>query len=306
MRRSTANILLLFVGAIWGMGFVAQSTAMETIEPVFFTGIRFLAGALAVLPFAIWEYRKQQQSHEHKATQRFKQALPGYILIGTILFTALVTQQFGLMTTTVTNSGFLTGLYVVITPILSVIIFRQAPHWIIWPAAALTLLGIFLLAGGRLTNLNTGDLWILLCALLWACHVLALGRVLANAGQSAQPFTLACTQFFVCAILGLAIAFVFETPTLKSVIDAGPEILFTGVISGGLAFTLQALAQRQTTAPQAAIFMSSEALFAALFGAIILGERIGIIGIIGCGLMFSAMLIVEIVPALRKKTLVQI
>lgn len=299
MSRLNANMLLLFVGAIWGMGFVAQSTAMDAIEPVFFTGVRFLVAALAVLPFALRENAKARKAGQ-SAQPKPVRSLLSYMLLGSVLFASLVTQQIGLLTTTVTNSGFLTGLYVVMTPILAVLIFRQSPHWIIWPAAALTLAGIFLLSGGQLSGLTTGDYWTILCAFLWASHVLLLGRILGNESSAPRPFTLACTQFFAAAVLGIVIALFIEVPTLQSVINAAPEILFTGIVSGGLAFTLQAVAQQHTTAPQAAIFMSSESLFAALFGAIILAERIGPIGLVGCALMFVAMLLVEIVPMIRK------
>ncbi len=306
MSRITANLLLLFVGAVWGMGFVAQSTAMDAIEPIFFTGIRFLVAALAVLPFAIWENRRIPAPGSGQDNDTSGQPWLSYVVLGTILFGALATQQIGLLTTSVTNSGFLTGLYVVLTPILAVTLFRLRPHWIVWPAAVLTLMGIFLLSGGRLDGLTTGDYWTILCAFFWAFHVLTVGQVLKRAGSQARPFTLAATQFFVCAIWGIALGFALESPTLASIYAASAEILFAGIISGGLAFSIQAVAQRYTTAPQAAIFMSSEALFAALFGAIILAERIPTAGIIGCALIFSAMMLVEIVPSLRKKAPPQI
>ena len=300
MNRHLANALLLLVGAIWGMGFVAQSTAMDAIGPVFFTGIRFLAAALCVLPLAIWESRKSRgKDLENRAVGK---NYASYALLGTFLFASLATQQIGLVTTSVTNSGFLTGLYVVIVPFLSVIVLRQMPHFIIWPAALATLLGIYLLSGGDIAALNRGDYWTILCAFLWACHVILLSRILKGSAAAAQPFTIACTQFFVCAFWGIAIGLFIETISLPGILAAAPEILFAGIISGGLAFTLQAYAQRYTTAPQAAIFMSSEALFAALFGAILLSERIGFIGLIGCMLIFTAMLMVELVPMLTKKT----
>lgn len=300
MNQHLANALLLLVGAIWGMGFVAQSTAMEEIGPIFFTGIRFLAAAICVLPLALWEGRKADQpASDSKSTVK---NYAKYALLGTFLFASLATQQIGLVTTSVTNSGFLTGLYVVIVPILSVIVLRRMPHIIIWPAALATLLGIYLLSGGDISALNSGDYWTILCAVLWACHVILLSLILQGDGAANQPFTLACTQFFVCAFLGILIGFFSEAISWAGTMAAIPEILFAGIVSGGLAFTLQAYAQRYTTAPQAAIFMSSEALFAALFGAVLLAERIGFIGMIGCMLIFTAMLMVELVPMLTKKT----
>ncbi|KPB02925.1 DMT family transporter [Ahrensia marina] len=306
MRRIYANLLLLLVGAVWGMGFVAQSTAMDAIEPVFFTGIRFLAAAIAVLPFAIWEQKRRARKAPENGPILTRKNLVNYIILGAILFSALGTQQIGLLTTSVTNSGFLTGVYVVMVPVLGLLVLRQVPHAIIWPASALTLTGIFLLSGGSLTGLTTGDYWTIICAVLWACHVLFLGRVLSQKDDAKAPFTLATIQFFTCAVLGLVLAAFFENVSWASVVAAAPEILFAGVMSGGVAFTLQAVAQQYTTAPQAAIFMSSEALFAALFGAIILGERIGFSGYIGCLLIFTAMLAVEIIPMLRLRARPQI
>jgi len=293
MQRATANALLLVTGAIWGMGFVAQSTAMDEIGPVFFTGVRFLAAALAVAPLALWEARRARAAGAQPLTPRQWRS---FAILGCLLFASLAAQQIGLLTTTVTNSGFLTGTYVVFVPIIAVLVLREFPHPVVWPAAALTLCGIWLLSGGALSGLTEGDLWTLLCAVLWACHVIALGRFVKGAPR---PFTLAFTQFAVCGLIGCVIAPFLEPVSLDLVVAAAPEIAFAGVVSGGIAFTIQAVAQRDTTAPQAAIFMSTEAPFAALFGALFLAERIPHIGIVGCALIFVAILAVELVPMLR-------
>lgn len=293
MNRAAANGLLLITGAVWGMGFVAQSTAMEAIGPVFFTGLRFLAAAIAVAPLALWEGRRAAARGNAPLTPR---QWRNFALLGAILFSSLAAQQIGLLTTTVTNAGFLTGTYVVIVPIVAVVLLREFPHPVVWPAALVTLTGIGLLSGGRLDGLTEGDLWTLLCALLWAFHVIALGRFVRGAPR---PFTLAFTQFLVCGVIGCVLAPAFETVALAPIVAAAPEILFAGVVSGGVAFTLQAIAQQHTTAPQAAIFMSTEAPFAALFGALILAERIGALGLVGCALIFLAILAVELVPMLR-------
>ena len=182
-----------------------------------------------------------------------------------------------------------------LTPVLGVAVWRMWPHPVVWPAALMSLAGIGLLSGGALTGLTAGDWWTILCAVLWACHVQVLGRVVSTA----RPLQLACAQFFVCGVIGIALALMIE-PVAWSMIGASAvEILFAGVVSGSVAFTLQAVAQRYTTAPQAAIFMSSEALFAALFGALLLGERIGAAGLAGCAMIFVAMLSVELVPMMR-------
>lgn len=293
MQRATANALLLVTGAIWGMGFVAQSTAMDAIGPVFFTGVRFLAAAIAVAPLALWEMRRARAAGSPPLTGRQWRS---FALLGCLLFASLAAQQIGLLTTTVTNSGFLTGTYVVLVPVIAVLALREFPHPVVWPAAAMTLGGIWLLSGGALSGLTEGDWWTLLCAFIWACHVIALGRFVRGAPR---PFTLAFTQFVVCGLIGCAIAPFIEPVSLDLIVAAAPEIAFAGIVSGGVAFTIQAVAQRHTTAPQAAIFMSTEAPFAALFGALLLAERIPAIGIIGCALIFAAILAVELVPMVR-------
>ncbi|WP_139976827.1 MULTISPECIES: DMT family transporter [Brucella/Ochrobactrum group] len=290
MTRVQANMLLLLAGVIWGMGFVAQSTAMASIGPFLFIGIRSAIAALTVLPWAIAEGRRANTSLS-RSNYLF------FMVIGLSLFTGLVLQQIGLITTSVTNAGFLTGLYVVMVPVLGVILFRTWPHPVVWPSAATCLAGIFLLSGGTLTAIKQGD-WLVICgAVFWALQVVLIGR----ANRAGRPIMLSCIQFATSAFAGIAIASMVEDVNWSAIALTWKEILFTGVFSSGIAFTLQAVGQRYTTSAQAAIFLSSEALFAALFGAIFLGDRLTFIGFIGCGLLFAAMLAVELVPMFWKR-----
>ncbi|MCV0380188.1 DMT family transporter [Nitratireductor sp.] len=291
MTRVQANLLLLLAGAMWGMGFVAQSTAMDAIGPFLFIGLRFAIACLSVLPFALWESRRSTASLTVLDKRNF-------VVIGVLLFAGMAAQQVGLLTTTVTNSGFLTGLYVVMVPFLAVLLFRQWPHRIVWPAALSALAGIWLLSGAGKVSLQIGDWLTILCALFWALQVIMIGR---SASHTGRPVTLSVTQFGVTAVIALAIAAFIEPIDLAAIRIALPEILYAGVFSGGIAFTLQVIGQRYTTAPQAAIFLSTEAVFAALFGAIFLGERLPPLGLAGCGLIFAAILAVEIVPAIRSR-----
>ncbi|UUP16298.1 DMT family transporter [Nitratireductor thuwali] len=291
MTRTQANLLLLTAGAMWGMGFVAQSTAMDAIGPLLFIGLRFAIAGLSMLPFALRESRRASEplaGHQWRA----------FLMIGVLLFGGMTAQQVGLLTTTVTNSGFLTGLYVVMVPFFGVILFRQWPHRIVWPAALCALLGIWLLSGGGAVALHVGDWLTILCAALWALQVIFIQRSATGTGR---PVTLAVTQFAVTAVIALALAFVFEPVDIAAIRSAAPEIVYAGIFSGGIAFTLQVIGQRYTTASQAAIFLSTEAVFAALFAAIFLSERLPAAGLIGCVLIFSAILLVEIVPALRRQ-----
>ncbi|SIQ25939.1 Threonine/homoserine efflux transporter RhtA [Rhizobium sp. RU20A] len=291
MTRLQANLLLLVTGAIWGAGFVAQSTAMQAIGPLWFIGLRFAIASLVALPLALVEARR--------TTRPLARAnLPGFAAVGLSLFGGAVTQQIGIQTTTVTNSGFLTGLYIIFVPILSVLLFRRMPHWVVWPAAAMSLFGIFLLGGGKLTALSSGDYLTIVCAVFWALQIIFIGIVGPKADR---PMALSLTQFLICAIGGIALGMAYEPISLEALQRAVPEILFAGLFSSGIAFICQIVAQRHTTAAQAAIFLSSEALFAALFGVLLLGETIPPIGYAGCAILFLAMLSVEIVPELGKK-----
>lgn len=290
MTRKWANLLLLMAGAVWGMGFVAQSTAMDSLGPFAFTALKFLLAAVTLVPFALAERRRSETRLDRKSAL-------GFVAVGAALFLAAITQQIGIVTTSVTNSGFLTGLYVVFTPLLALTLLREWPHRVVWPAALTAFLGIALLGGGDIAALNQGDLWTITCALFWALQILLVGVVV---GPSGRPYALSLVQFAVTGVFAGIGALLTETTTLADIGAARIEILYGGVFSTALAFTLQIVGQRYTTASQAAIFLSSEALFAGLFAALVLGERIGPIGLFGCGLIFAAMLAVELVPTLDR------
>ncbi|WP_420406991.1 DMT family transporter [Hoeflea sp.] len=292
MPRPIANLLLLLAGAIWGMGFVAQSTAMENIGPFLFIGLRFLVAALVLAPFAWAESRRA-------ARPVSPQHMRGFLLIGLVLFSAMALQQVGLTVTTVTNSGFLTGLYVVFVPFIALLALGQKPHPVIWPAVLMTFAGISMLAGGSLSALNHGDVLTIGCAALYAVQVILVGRYVE---PSQRPLTLSFVQFALAAVLGLVIGIAREPFVIDQIIAALPEILFAGVMATGLAFTLQVIGQRYTTAPQAAIFLSTESLFAALFGALFLGEQIPAVGYAGGLLIFLAILLAEIGPMRWQRT----
>lgn len=290
MTRVQANLLLLLAGAIWGAGFIAQSTAMETLGPIWFIGLRFAVATLVAVPFALFE--KARAKGPVRAGD-----IGGFVLTGMALFAAAAFQQVGLLTTTVTNSGFLTGLYVVFTPILTVLVLRRRPHWVIWPAALMASIGIFLLSGGALSALTLGDMLTIACAVLWSVQMICVG---VFGGRSGRPLALSLVQFAVCGVAGCLAGLVFEPVSLAAISGALPEILYAGLFSSGLAFIFQNIAQRYTTAPQAAIFLSSEALFATLFGMLLLGETITPAGYAGCAIIFVAMLAVELVPELLR------
>ncbi|MEO4041253.1 DMT family transporter [Hoeflea sp. CAU 1731] len=291
MSRAQANLLLLLAGAIWGAGFVAQSTAMDDIGPFLFIGLRFVLATLVCLPFAYMEAKRAPGKLD-------RSTITGFAWIGVVLFLGMASQQVGLLSTSVTNSGILTGLYVVFVPVLSVIFLRQRPHAVIWPASAVAFGGIWLLSSGSMTGLSGGDLLTILCAVFWAIQVTLIGYF----GQSSgRPLALSSVQFAICAALSLAVAVAIEPVGVNAIVAAAPEVLYSGIFASGLAFSLQAVGQRYTRPAQAAICLSSEALFAALFGALLLSERFTTAGYFGCLLIFLAILAVEIVPLTRNR-----
>ncbi len=290
MSRMTANLLLLIAAVVWGAAFVAQSTAMDSMGPLAFTGFRFALAALSVAPFAWYEWKH--------STNRLSPYAIGYgVMVGILFFIAITTQQYGFLTTTVTNAGFLTALYVVFTPILGFVLFRVMPNPIIWLIVALSLTGTYLLAGS-IEGLRPGDLLMIVSALFWAMQVLFMGRMVTGFGN---PVSVAFVQFVTTATIGLVSGFALEPVNLAGIQGAWFELAYTGILSGGLAFTLQAIAQRYTSAANAAILLSSESLFAALFGALILGEQLSGTKWLGCALIFSCILLVELLPQITKR-----
>lgn len=309
MTRATADLFLLAAALIWGLAFIGQATAMEHMGPLMFTGVRFLLAALVVAPFAMMEGRGTiEEGRAPLPAIPAKRALP-LIGIGIAFFGGATMQQYGLLTTSVSNAGFLTALYVVMVPAIAWVITKLTHdpkaadkahvkiHTTIWPAAVLSLLGTFLLGGGSVNGLNTGDMLIVGGAFFWAVQILALGWL---AYDLRRPLMISLIQYGVVAALGILGGFLFETPTWTGMFAAWKEILFTGIISGGLAFTLQSIAQAHTPPSDAAIIVSSEGLFAAAFGALLLNERLTLLGWTGAACVLTAVLIVQLGPLIRR------
>lgn len=290
MPRTLALSCLLLATAIWGFAFIAQKTAMDAMGPLTFTGARFLLGGLLILPLALRENARQPQ----RLTGR-QWALIVFMSLN--FFGGAVLQQYGLLFTTVTNSGFLTGLYVLFVPVILLFVFRQPPHKVVWLGVPVALIGLFLLNGARLDRLNTGDGLVIGSAVFWALHVLLLGYL---ARETARPIFISSMSFLIAGMLGTLGAFAFETPTLAALSAGWIEILYAGALSTAVGFTLQAVGQQHVPPANAAIILSAESLFAALGGALVLGERLQFIGYFGVALIFAAVLLVELLPNLKR------
>jgi drug/metabolite transporter (DMT)-like permease len=215
--------------------------------------------------------------------------------LGGLLLMGAALQQIGIMSTSVTNAGFLTALYVPLVPVLGWLLLRHRPHWSVWPAAIACLVGAYLLSGAQSLSFSRGDVWILVSTVPWALHVLLIGRV---ADRMAAPFLVAGGQFVVCGLAALLWSLAFEPASWAGVQAASWALVYTGVMSVGVAFTAQVVAQRYAHASDAAIVLSAETLFAALFGFMFMGDHLDTAGWAGCTLIFLSMLGVQLVPLL--------
>jgi drug/metabolite transporter (DMT)-like permease len=254
--------------------------------------VRFLLGALVILPLALREYARL----ETRGVRLNRSDLLAACGLGVLLCLGVVLQQIGIASTSVSNAGFLTALYVPLVPIFAWVVDRQAPHIALWPATIGCFVGTFLLSGGTFTALNEGDFWVIASTLFWAAHVLWVGRVAARKGT---PILVAFTQFVVCGLLATFAALVLETTTIAGLWSALPTILYGGLLSVGIGYTLQVVAQRHTRPAEAAIILSSEVLFAALAGALYLGERLAPIQLVGGLLIFACIVGVQVLPRPR-------
>ena len=289
MSRLLANGLLLVAAVIWGTTFVVQQVGTGGLEAITFTGARMLVGALFILPAAFFQFRKVDGG-DHPFTIM---DWGGIIFTGAALFTAAVLQQQGIFFTTVTNAGFLTVFYVPLVPIISLLVLKRRVHWSVWPAAVCTVVGTYIMTGAQQLNLQVGDLLVLGSSLFWAIQVILVGRMAVRTGA---PLVVACGQFLVCGVIGIIVGIIVEQPVPGDFTGALFGILYAGLLSVGVGFTLQAVAQRYTHEADAGIILSSETVFAACAGAIFLGERLSVSETMGAMLILAGILAVQLLP----------
>jgi len=290
--------MLLFTAVIWGCAVVAQKVAMnDRMGPFTFGAWRFILGALTLLPFIGAADRRNRRRGERKLTS------PGTLLLGgavcgLFLFTASSFQQVGLQYTTVGKSGFITSMYVVLVPLFGFLIFRHRLSPAMGVGLAIALVGLYLLCGVEEGGLNKGDALTLVSAALYAGHILAIDYFVART----DGVKLSCLQFFVSAAVYSAVALWREgLPSLEILNAARIPLLYTGIMSSGVGFTLQTLGQKRTPPALAALIMCMESVFAVLAGVALLHETLTVWEGIGCLMLFGAMVLVQVPSFLHTK-----
>ncbi len=291
MTRLKADLLLLLCAFIWGTAFVAQKDLHAAAWPVLFVAARFLLSALLLAPLAWFESR-------HAAAPPLRRGDLGLaLLVGLCLCTGATLQQWALTGTTATNGGFLTAVYVAFVPFVVWAVAGTPPRPLVLLACAVAVLGAWLLAGGKNGGWSRGDLVLLASDLVWALHITLIARFL---GRLNRPFLLCFIQYTVTALGAGALGMGVENAAWPDFRASLPAIAYAGVASGGIAYTLQIVAQRHAPAAEAALILSLESVFAALAGALVLHERLGTVPAIGCLLILAGAVMVDLAPAVRR------
>ena len=279
-----AILMLWITAAIWGFAFVAQRAGMDFIGPFTFNGIRFLLGSASLLPLLFW------MKYKHKApAAKSVSIIKGGMLAGIVLFIGASLQQAGMVYTDAGKAGFITGFYVILVPLIGIFIGQHITK-LLWAGALIALAGLYLLTINGPFVLQKGDLLILLSAFFWAIHVQLINKLVDT--HAALP--LSAFQFAVCGILSLFTGFVFETITLNSILLAVWPLLYGGLMSVGIAYTMQVVAQQHVHPAYASIILSFETVFAVVGGWLLLNELLSLRNLAGCMLMLAGIVIVQV------------
>lgn len=292
MTRLRADLLLLLASIIWGTAFVSQKQAFAHVGAFTFVASRFFLSALLVVIPAFREFRRLTVVEKSRVNKYEVVGLCVAITIGAIL------QQVGLANTSVTNAGFLTGLYVLFVPMFCALIYHEKLSRLLWAAALLSVAGVWLLSGAQWDGFTSGDWLVMLCAVAFAFQVALIGRIMMRVSV---PFTLSFLQYASIASVATIGMFLFEQPAWADIHAAMWPILYAGIVSGGIAYTLQVIAQQYAPPSDSAIILGSEAVFAAIAAAILIDERLNAIQYGGCALIIFAILLVEFMPMLKRR-----
>ncbi len=302
-KTAKADLLMLLTAVVWGFGFVAQRAGMEHVGPFTFNGVRFALGGLSLVPFLFIRMpRRKFTQNDSGATQsrdvtekaagipvKTRRIVLSGLLAGTVLFLAASFQQVGLLTTTAGNAGFITGLYVIIVPILG-LLFRHRAGTGVWIGALLAVVGLYFLSSVEGLMMSRGDFFEVICAVFFAVHVLVIGRL----SPKTPAVPLSIVQFLVCALFCLIVAFVRETMVLEDILSAAVPILYGGLGSVGIAYTLQVIGQKDAPPGHAAIILSLESAFAFFGGWLLLSEPVTARTLLGASLILAGMVVAQI------------
>ncbi|MDD5508933.1 MAG: DMT family transporter [Bacteroidales bacterium] len=284
-----SELLLLLAALIWGFAFTAQRVGMEYMGPFLFNGIRFGLGALVLGAFIFIRKNREIDIRPEFLQDHRKTLVRGGIIAGLLVFAGATLQQTGMIYTTAGNGGFITGLYVVFVPILGLFI-RHRPAFFVWIGAFLATMGMYFLSVTGSFHIAKGDLLVLGCAFVWAFHVLYIGHV----SPRVDALKLALIQYIITSLLSLVIAVLFEKIVWQAIVDATVPLLYGGIFSVGIAYTLQIVGQKKAPPAHAAIILSAEAVFAAVGGWLILNEVLSARALLGCALMLAGMVLAQV------------
>lgn len=288
MRPKNACMLLL-TAFIWGTAFVAQSVGMDYLEPFTFNGVRCLIGAIALLP-CIWFFNRGKEKENKVNDKNEKRDLiKGGIACGILLFAASSLQQIGLVYTAAGKAGFITAFYIVLVPVFGIFLHKKI-GWKVWTAVAIALAGLYFLCITEAFTIGVGDIYVLLCALIFSVHIL----VVDHYAPKVDGVKLSCIQFLVAGIVSIPFMLILESPKMGNMMTSWFPLIYAGVFSCGIAYTLQILGQKNVNPAIASLILSLESSFSVLSGWVILGERLSARETIGCIMMFAAIILAQI------------
>lgn len=286
MKAKNAFMLIL-TAFIWGTAFVAQSVGMDYLGPFTFNGVRSMIGGIALLPCIVILQKINGSSEPVSGTR--KDLITGGIACGLLLFVASSLQQIGIQYTSAGKAGFITAFYIVIVPVLGIFL-KKKIGWKVWIAVAMALAGLYFLCMTEKLTVGKGDILIFFCAIVFSLHIL----VIDHFSPKVDGVKMSCLQFFVCGIASLLPMFLTETPKLSAMINAWMPLLYAGVLSCGVAYTLQIVGQKNVNPAIASLILSLESCFSVLAGWVVLGERLSVREYVGCILMFAAIILAQL------------
>lgn len=286
MKAKNAFMLIL-TAFIWGTAFVAQSVGMDYLGPFTFNGVRSMIGGIALLPCIVILQKINGSSEPVSGTR--KDLITGGIACGLLLFVASSLQQIGIQYTSAGKAGFITAFYIVIVPVFGIFL-KKKIGWKVWIAVAMALAGLYFLCMTEKLTVGKGDILIFFCAIVFSLHIL----VIDHFSPKVDGVKMSCIQFFVCGIASLLPMFLTETPKLSAMINAWMPLLYAGVLSCGVAYTLQIVGQKNVNPAIASLILSLESCFSVLAGWVVLGERLSVREYVGCILMFAAIILAQL------------